>query len=130
MSLRPEIRTRARGDMVRQFRWYCKHASIDVADGFMTEVDAEILRISERPRLGVRCRFPGMRARFRDCYFAPLDRPYDVFLLFYKFDETTLSVMRLLHGARDIPWRLREEAEVYGVAGGKPAGAAAVQVMS
>ena len=116
MSLRPEIRTRARGDMLRQFRWYCKHATLEVADSFMAEVDAEILRLSARPNVGVRCRFPGMSARFQDYYFVPLSRPYDVFLVFYKFDATSLLVLRVLHGSRDMPRRLREAAAIYGVA--------------
>jgi toxin ParE1/3/4 len=124
MSLRPEVRTRARGDTVRQFRWYCKHVRIEVADRFLAAVDVKILRLSERPHLGVRCRFPGAGNRFRDYYFVPLPGPFDAFLLFYQFDSTTLQVMRILHGARDIPRRLREEAAVYGAV---PAGTVEAQ---
>ncbi len=114
MSLHPEVKLRARGDTVRQYRWYFEHASVEVADCYLKAVDSAIRKLSERPHWGVLCRFRA--ARFRGFRYIPLERPFDVFLLFYRFDSTTLEVMRVLHGARDIPRRLREIAPTYGAA--------------
>lgn len=114
MSLHPQVKPRARGDTVRQYRWYVEHASVEVADCYLAAVDAAIRKLSECPHGGVLCRFRS--ERFRGFRFIPLERPFDVFLLFYRFDSSTLEVMRILHSARDIPRRLREIAPIYGAA--------------
>jgi hypothetical protein len=37
-----------------------------------------------------------------------LQRPFDKHILYYRFDAETLFLERLIHGARDLPRRLRE----------------------
>jgi plasmid stabilization system protein ParE len=128
MNLVQEIKPRARGDTLRQYRWYCKHASVDTAERYMTAIDAMILQLSECPHLGAHCRFGG--TRFQGFRFIPLDRPFDAYLIFYRFDSTTLEVMRVVHRARDIPRRLREEAPSYGLASPAPVGTSAPASMA
>ncbi len=58
---------------------------------------------------------PGLgRPRFKDwpelaeIHSWRVQRPYHRHAIFYRFDDETLSVERVLHGGRDLPRRLRQ----------------------
>ncbi len=73
---------------------------------FFDAVDSTLLGSTRQPGLGKATRFRhpelhGLRS-FR------VHAPFDAHLIFYRTTEHMLSVERLMHGARDLPRRLRE----------------------
>ena len=89
-------------DVERQFRWYLLETDLDpvealeLATRFADSVDAALDVLGRNPQIG-RCRFEtypdlaGTRSwRVR--------KPFDRFIIFYRFDGGTLYVERLLEG--------------------------------
>jgi len=93
-------------DFENLFAWYVDQAGIRVAWRFQTALDNSLLKLSIRPDLGRPRHF-----RHRDlsalCSF-PLERPFHNLLIFYRADDESLGALRLMHGARNLPRRLRE----------------------
>lgn len=93
-------------DLTKQVNWYRDHAGCDVAELFVDAVEKTLVRLAQMPDIG-RQRFAewpeltGIRS-FR------VQQPFQRLLIFYRFDETALFAERLIHGARDLPRRLRE----------------------
>ncbi len=93
-------------DLTRRVDWYRTHASPTVAVRFVDAVQATLQSLVESPRLG-KPRFTdwpeltGLRS-FR------VDRPFHRHLIFYRVAPEVLTAERLIHGARDLPRRLRE----------------------
>jgi toxin ParE1/3/4 len=74
------------------------------ADRFCDEVERSLQLLSTHPEIGSLARFTrttGIR-KWRLQYF----RHY---LIFYRFREERVELIRLLHGARDLPRVLRRE---------------------
>lgn len=93
-------------DLTRQVDWYRDQASSEVAERFVDAVEATLIALVERPGLG--------RARFRNwpelagVRSFRATKPFHRFLIFYRFDDSTLFAERLIHGGRDLPRRLLE----------------------
>ncbi len=93
-------------DMTRQLDWYRDKAGSAVAIRFVDAVEATLKELAQTPGLG--------RQRFRDwpelsgIHSFRVRPPFQRLLIFYRFDESTLFAERLIHGARDLPRRLRE----------------------
>ena len=93
-------------DLEKQVDWYRDHAYSEVAKRFVDAVQVSLVTLTQTPSLG-RLRFAdwpelaGVRS-FR------VQRPFHRFLIFYRFDSESLLAERLIHGARDLPRRLRE----------------------
>jgi len=124
MSLRLEISPRAQRDLHRQFRWYLKHAGVDVADGFFTEFHASIERLVARPQIGWQRNFRRSKlARLRSLL---MDAPYEKYVIYHRLESDCIWVERVIHTSRDIPRRLSlgEEGATYGMPQHKPVGEA------
>ena len=99
-------------DLARRVDWYRDKAGPEVAVRFVDAVEATLADLTRTPALG-RLRFQnwpgleGMRS-FR------VRRPFQRLIIFYRFDEATLFAERLIHGARDLPRRLRESPYTEG----------------
>jgi plasmid stabilization system protein ParE len=93
-------------DLTRQVDWYRDEASPSVAERFVDAVEATLNVLMEQPGLG--------RARFRDwpelegIRSFRVQKPFHRFLIFYRFDRSTLFAERLIFGGRDLPQRLLE----------------------
>lgn len=89
-----------------QFRWYLAEAGPEVARRYRLAVQATLAKLIQLPDLG-RLRFAddpeltGMRS-------CPVLKPFDQQLLFYRVIGDALIAERTLHGARDLPRRLKE----------------------
>jgi hypothetical protein len=57
-----------------------------------------------RPRHFRHRDLPGLRS-------FPVEHPFENLLIFYRANDETLDAIRLMHGARDLPRRLREPPE-------------------
>ncbi len=91
-------------DVARQTEWYFARAGAAVALAFGAKVDATLERIGKFPESGIERKYPvpelaGLR-------FLPVDEPFGRFLVFYRVLADELSIERLIHGMRDLPWRL------------------------
>jgi plasmid stabilization system protein ParE len=91
-------------DVSRQSRWYEEHANGEVAERFVTAVEATLQALAKNPTLG-RLRFQPRRALVGIRSFQ-VQSPYHRHLIFYRFDEEMLIAERAIHGARDLPRRL------------------------
>jgi plasmid stabilization system protein ParE len=114
MSHRLEIAAKAERDISSQHEWYCKNAGEEVADRYVAAVREATYRLKTQPGLGSSRKFKrrGL-ARIRAIR---VDRPFDVHLVFYRCDETTVTVEYVKHGALDLPKHLREVEAIYGIA--------------
>ena len=114
MSLRLEIAEQAEGNILSQYEWYCENANEEVASQYLGAVRETIYRLKTHPGLGSFRKF--RRRSLAGIRAVNVDSPYDVHLVFYRHDETTLTVEYVIHGARDLSKHLRESEVVYGAA--------------
>jgi len=106
MSLRLEQADSFREDFALQALWYVREAGEDVARRFHEAVDSTMRSLCRQPDLGRIRRFrhptlQGLRS-------IPLERPFDKLLIFYRLEGDCVQAWRLMHGARDLPRRLRQ----------------------
>jgi plasmid stabilization system protein ParE len=93
-------------DFENLFAWYVDQAGVEVAWRFQAALDRSLVKLSIRPDLGRLRHF-----RHRDLSGLrsfPLQRPFGSLLIFYRANDETLDAFRLMHGARNLPQRLRE----------------------
>ena len=106
MPLRVKVSSRAWGDLARQYGWYLKHGGIEVAERYREAVDVSVQALASFPGLGIARKFKAPRLTGARSY--AVKAPFDVHLIFYRADDTTIVVVRVMHGARDLPRRLVE----------------------
>ena len=93
-------------DLEKQVDWYRDHANSEVAERFVEAVQVTLVSLTQTPSLG-RVRFADW-PELADLRSFRVYRPFHRFLLFYRLDGQRLWAERLIHGARDLPRRLRE----------------------
>ncbi len=93
-------------DLRKQVDWYRDHASAEVAEQYVNAVEATLQKLAVTPGLG-RPRFTNW-PELAGIHSWRVQRPYHRHLIFYRFDDQALSVERVIHGARDLPRRLRQ----------------------
>jgi toxin ParE1/3/4 len=102
------IRTGARDDIVRQFRWYLvEQGTPDAAFRFVDAVEESVRQLLLMPDMGMpreigNPALAGLRAW-------PV-KGFEEVLIFYLVKGDTLRVVRVLHGRRDIDRILRKES--------------------
>jgi len=94
------------GDLEHYAAWYQNEAGWDIAERYLQAIDATLGRLAEMPTLGHPVRFSNSLLRNLRCF--PVGRPFENHLIFYRYDEPTLSVERAVHGTRDLPRRLTQ----------------------
>ena len=97
---------RARADMAHQYRWYADHARTEVAERFLLSFNTTAQQLAQHPFLGRPRRFRA--AELRGMRSLSMKDGFEVHLIFYRLDEDVLFVERVMHGARDLPRRLKE----------------------
>ena len=93
-------------DFEEQFRWYEQRGGSDLSERFLMAVDETLELLRSHPVLGRLRRF--RQPELRQWRSSPVIRPFERYLIFYRFDEMSLEALRLMHGARDLPRRLLE----------------------
>src|SRR5947209_6811153 len=93
-------------DFALQALWYVREGGDELARRFQTALDSRLRLLCEQPGLGRIRRLrhpklPGLRS-------FPVERPFQRFLVFYRYDGVALQAVRLMDGARDLPRRLAE----------------------
>lgn len=93
-------------DFEAQFRWYLQAGGPELAKLYRAAMQTTLVKLCQQPETG-RVRFPkdielqGMRS----CL---LVKPFHRHLLFYRLAPEWVIVERTIHGARDLPRRLKE----------------------
>jgi len=91
-------RSAARADLVEHFVYLAENAGMDIAERFLTSAEASFSDLAEQPMIGapVKLRAPelaGIRKwRVKD---------FDNYLVFYLPVPDGVSIVRVLHAARD-----------------------------
>lgn len=106
MSLPVVIALRAEQDLALQYRWYLEQADLDTAERYLRAVDLTIDNLARHPELGLPRHFQSVELSGIRSFAA--ERPFDKHLIFYQNGDT-LSIERVMHGARDLQTRLLQE---------------------
>lgn len=93
-------------DFEKQFTWYLDRAGAQVAWRFQAALDNSLRKISNQPDLGQPRHFRNPKLQQLRSY--QVERPFHKLLMFYRVTADTLQLVRLMHGARDLPRRLTQ----------------------
>jgi len=93
-------------DFDLQTNWYAQRGGEEVAYRWFAAVESTLFMLASQPDAGRERSFPHRELRGL-CSFRVI-QPFNVFLIFYRTTSDTLFAERLIHGARDLPRRLRE----------------------
>ena len=93
-------------DVERQYEWYLRHADSEVAERYLTAVEATCRLLAQHSQLGPRGGFT--HPRLRDWRFFVVFRPFKKHVLFYELIGNDAVMRRAMHGHRDLPRRLLE----------------------
>ena len=100
-------RARARQDLVAIYRHYSREAGMGIAERFLATAEAAFRRVAAIPGSGAR--YPSEVRAFGELRFTPLPSRFKKYLVFYRPVEGGVEIIRVLHGARDLPGILAEE---------------------
>jgi plasmid stabilization system protein ParE len=106
MSLRVDYAPWFEADLHLRIAWYTEQSGLQLGERFVLAVHATIRKLAANPHLGQRP-YP-KDTEVADLYAVLLERPFNKHILYYRSTTETLIVERLIHGARDLPRRLRE----------------------
>lgn len=86
-------------DVVEQADWYQSQSGRTLARRWERAVKSVVTFAIRRPGAGSRCTFKS--AELHDVRRLPITG-FPKHLLFYRYDEDVVSVLRVVHGARDL----------------------------
>jgi toxin ParE1/3/4 len=94
-------REAAKRDLIVQWVWYAENGGVELADKFLTAVEATLDLLQLHPEIGfatacAKLELAGMR-RF------PAGESFDKILLFYLPCADGIDLVRVIHGSRDLP---------------------------
>jgi toxin ParE1/3/4 len=84
---------------------YIGEDNLDAAERFLTALNEDIRKLADMPGMGAKREF--VDPHLSNIRSLPVTG-FRNYLLFYRFDETQLQVLRVIHGARDIERTLSE----------------------
>ena len=99
MRRRITRRPRAEADLTDQFVYYLTTGGAELAERFLTAVEAAAERLLETPGIGVKRSF--RHPSLQGLRMHPV-RGFERHLVFYRERDDGIEIVRVLHGARDI----------------------------
>ena len=106
MSLRVQRSPWFIGDLEHYAAWYDRKADWELAKRYLRAVGSTLVKIANVPTLGHKTVFAAHELKDLRC--VSVERPLQKHLIFYRFDATAIFAERIVHGARDLPRRLRQ----------------------
>ncbi|HKX45734.1 MAG TPA: type II toxin-antitoxin system RelE/ParE family toxin [Planctomycetota bacterium] len=94
------VRPEADRDTDQAADFYAREAGIDVALQFLAAVDQAYQRLVEHPHVGASVQ--AFEPRLAELRFWPVPG-FESYLVFYVPSPDLVEVVRVLHGARDLP---------------------------
>jgi toxin ParE1/3/4 len=104
VSVAVSIQPRADADLV-EVAAFLAQDSIDVALRFLANARSTIDGLIENPHIGPR--FRGVSDRLVEVRYIPV-KGFERHLVFYQATKDQVRILRVLHGARDLPVELQE----------------------
>jgi toxin ParE1/3/4 len=98
-------RPQAEADLTDQFVYYLAAGGAELAERFLTAVEAATQRLLETPGIGVKRSF--RHPSLQGLRMHPV-RGFERHLVFYHERDDGIEIVRVLHGARDIPSAMDE----------------------
>jgi toxin ParE1/3/4 len=95
---------KAKRDVLRAFV-YIGTDNLDAAKRFLAAFNRDVQRLAEMPGIGAKREFPN--PKLADLRSLPITG-FTKYLIFYRYDERDVQVLRVIHGARDIANVLEE----------------------
>ena len=89
----------AMADVLEQADWYRRHAGEPLAQRWERAVTSAIAHVLRFPASGSPCAFPSPELRGVRRTMIPR---FPKHLMFYRFEEEEVFVLRVVHGARDL----------------------------
>ena len=86
-----------------------EQGGIELAVRFVSAVESTVKTLAQNPQLGRRP-YP-KDFDLAEVHSVLVGRPFQKHLLFYRFTTESLVLERLIHGARDLPRRLRQSQD-------------------
>ena len=104
MSLRVVQTPESLADIALQADYYAHRENIALAQRFTNAVKTTVRLLATHPRIGKQtdCEHP----KLAGIRFFPVRKPFDKHLIFYRVCGSTLDIVRIVHGMRDLPRRL------------------------
>ena len=93
-------------DFELQYCYYLDRAGKEIAEQFLEAVLTTLRLLVGQPEAGPRRTF--RHPALRDMRSFRATRPFQAHMIFYRYTGAELFAERLMHGARDLPRRLRE----------------------
>lgn len=91
----------ARQDLIDQATYLLENASLEVAERFLDAAEQTGARLAETPRLGRV--WEGVQPQLRERLRIWAVEGFPKVLIFYRPEMSGISVVRVLHAARDLP---------------------------
>jgi toxin ParE1/3/4 len=98
-------RPQAEADLTDQFVYYLAAGGAELAERFLTAVEAATQRLLETPGIGAKRSF--RHPSLQGLRMHPV-RGFERHLVFYHERDDGIEIVRVLHGARDIPSAMDE----------------------
>jgi toxin ParE1/3/4 len=111
MSKAIHRRFAARQDLVDIFRYYAREAGLRVAERFFAQVETTFTRLASMPGMGTP--YDHDHPALAELRYFPVSR-FRKYLVFYRRVADGIEIVRVLHGARDIPNILAGEFGIEG----------------
>ncbi len=93
------IRTIAREDILRQYRWYLDESGPELAERFLNAIEAAIETLRRRPDIGAPQPFQNPLLAGLPSWPVP---GFTIIRVYYLRAAGSILVVRVLHGKRDI----------------------------
>jgi toxin ParE1/3/4 len=106
MSKAIRRRRAARNDVVEIFRYLAREGGLQVAERFLTQVEATFARLAKTPGMGAR--YGHGHPALAELHYFPVAR-FPKYIVFYQPIAGGIRIIRVLHGARDIAGILAED---------------------
>lgn len=98
MSRRLVIKNQAARDLRQQAEYILQQGNVTAAEEFLAAAEATFAQLTDMPGMGKAVQLSlslGEVRRWRV-------RGFEDYLIFYRLQEPTLEILRILHGARDL----------------------------
>jgi toxin ParE1/3/4 len=95
------VRPDAEADIDAAAEFYASEENVELGLRFYDAVDRAFAALVEQPHLGSAQEW-GV-GRLLGCRRWPVAKPFDVHQIFYMPSDSGIEVIRVLHGARDLP---------------------------
>jgi toxin ParE1/3/4 len=99
MSLTIYKKPRAERDLIEHFAFIAKD-KIAPADRFLREAQRTIENLAAMPGIGRA--WNSQYPRHAGIHVCPMPPPYRKYLIFYRYDDSSLEILSVIHGARDL----------------------------